>query len=362
MQLPKSYCVLPYIHQHIDTTNSPRLCCEAKTSAYDLKQFGNEGYQQARQDMLEGKQIAECSACWKKEAQGLTSKRQSSNAKWKDKLFDIDSKDILSVDYLYSNHCNFACVMCSDSYSTTWGKIKKKVIVHNNDEILHHDTSKMEHIYLAGGEPFMIPTYYKLLSSIKDKTYPEVVINTNLSRLTTEWMNLIKQFPKLCLTVSVDAYGKLGEYCRFGKDWQIFDNNMKTILDNNITHMFNVALTNLNYLDFDKLADWMLEHRPVKVNIQEVVDPYQLNFDYLKTYYADVFAQKTAQFRDHEISKKFNNVANFFAQQIKMKDLTKNIYTHNEFTQFVTNQDKLKKINFVTVPCTLNNTKAIGIK
>ena len=64
--------------------------------------------------------------------------------------------------------------------------------LHSNDEILHHDTSKMEHIYLAGGEPFMIPTYYKLLSSIQDKTYPEVVINTNLSRLTTEWMNLIK--------------------------------------------------------------------------------------------------------------------------------------------------------------------------
>ena len=34
MQLPKSYCVLPYMHQHIDTTSSPRLCCEAKTSAY----------------------------------------------------------------------------------------------------------------------------------------------------------------------------------------------------------------------------------------------------------------------------------------------------------------------------------------
>ena len=252
--------------------------------------------------------------------------------------------------------------MCSESYSTTWGNIKKKVVVHSNDEILHHDTSKMEHIYLAGGEPFMIPTYYKLLSSIKDKTYPEVVINTNLSRLTTEWMNLIKQFPKLCLTVSVDAYGKLGEYCRFGKDWQIFDNNMKTILDNDITHMFNVALTNLNYLDFDKLADWMLEHKPVKVNIQEVVDPYQLNFDYLKTHYADMFAQKSTQFRDHEISKKFNNVANFFAQQIKMKDRTKNIYSHDDFTQFVITQDKLKKINFVTVPCTLNSTKAIGIK
>lgn len=349
-----TFCILPYIHHHIDVEGKNRLCCNAKPN-FNLKNFGDNEYVSIRQKLNQGEKISECQKCWDKEAKGITSFRQKANAKWQNLSPNIYSKDVLTVDYRLTNHCNFACVFCGPHNSTKWGVLTKNSnIVNNiNPQI---DTEKLEYVYLAGGEPLLVPEFKMFVKNIKNKKQTEIVINTNLSQIDNEWLELLNQFDKKCLTISVDAGYELGEYVRWPMNWKKFEQNIIKVVQAKIPIMFHCVMCNINYLDFDILADWMIQYNPSVVEITECVSPYQLNLDILKKYQNSIFVEKTKKFINHKLVNKHLILKKFFISQLSSSKNYDQQTSLNATIDFLKHQDNLKQTCFSDVECTFNNS------
>lgn len=338
-----TFCILPYIHQHIDTHGQFGLCCEAEPNP-KLSTFGNEEYEKIRKQMANGQKIAECHRCWTAESKKQISARQKYNSKWRMLKPDIDSKKILTADYRFSNHCNFACVYCSDSESTTWGKLLRKNDLVNKAKI-DIDTTNLKHVYLAGGEPLLIPEFKNFCKSIVNKNKTELVINTNLSKIDDEWVDIINSFKTKCLTISVDSFGTLSEYLRWPMKWSKFESKVHKVMKHNIPIMFNALMCNVNYLDLDKLFDWMIQFKPMLIDIDECTDPYQLNLDLLKKYYPNYFLDATQKFLEHSISKQHTIVSNFLQSQLDSIHTYNQDVVLNDTIEFLSAQDNMKNIS-----------------
>lgn len=348
-----TFCILPYIHHHIDVEGKTRLCCNAKPNP-NLKSFGDEEYVSIRQKLNQGEKIIECQKCWDREAKGITSFRQKANAKWQNKIPKLDSKHVLSVDYRLTNHCNFACVFCGPHNSTKWAVLQKKSNILNKTES-QIDTEKLEYVYLAGGEPLLVPEFKMFVKNIKNKNQTEIVINTNLSQIDDEWIEILNQFDKKCLTISVDASYQLGEYVRWPMDWKNFENNINKVIHNKISIMFHCVMCNINYLDFDILADWMMQYNPSVVEITECISPYQLNLDILKKYQNSLFVEKTKKFINHKLVNQHMILKKFFISQLSSNKKYDQQASKNATLDFLKQQDSLKQICFSNVKCTFND-------
>jgi len=64
----------------------------------------------------------------------------------------------------------------------------------------------MERIYIAGGEPTVMPSVYAFLRKCvaKGKTDFEININTNAVKISDKLFDLFSKFPKLWFTCSID--------------------------------------------------------------------------------------------------------------------------------------------------------------
>ena len=348
-----TFCVLPYIHHHIDVKKRTRLCCFAEPNP-KLESFGNEEYVKLRKEMLQGKKIADCEFCWKTEAKNQVSHRQKLFAKYKNLQTNINNKNIITTDYRFSNHCNFACVMCNHDNSTKWAILDA---VNNPVKEMEIDiaTDHLKYVYLAGGEPLIVPKFKQFVRNIKNKNHTELVINTNLSKLDEQWIDILSQFKKKCLTVSVDAYGEICEYIRWPMDWKKFVSNCNKARDNNIPIMFNTVLCNINYFDTLKLLDWMTNYNPISVGITECVEPIELNFDVLKKHHNDFFIAKTKEFLNHPLTKKNIVLQQFFLSQLKhANSFDKNVKVA-DVLHFLSLQDRKKNTSLAGITCAFND-------
>lgn len=348
-----TFCILPYIHHHIDVKGRTKLCCFAKSNS-KLTSFGNAEYIKLRNEMLDGKKIKDCEYCWKTEAKNQVSHRQKLNAKYKDFETNIHNTDIITVDYRLTNHCNFACVMCNYNSSTKWA-ILDSIKTPVNEIEIDIATDNLKYVYLAGGEPLIVPKFKQFVKNIKNKDQTEIVINTNLSKLDDEWIDILSQFQTKCLTVSVDAYGKLCEYIRWPLDWKLFESNCNKARDNNIPLMFNTVLCNINYFDTLELLDWMTDYNPVTVGITECVDPIELNFDVLKKHHKNIFIEKTKEFLNHPLTKKNIVLQQFFLSQLAHADSFNQNVEVADTLHFLSLQDRKKNTSLSGVLCAFNN-------
>lgn len=343
----KTFCILPYIHHHIDVKGTPGLCCIADGGNEKLSEFGNAEYVKIRKLMAEGTRLKECHRCWTAEEQNRISHRQKNNNKWRHIIPELYNKQILSVDYRFSNHCNFACAYCTDGESSKWGVLlgKTNPVTQSAIDI---DTANLKYVYLAGGEPLLIPAFRNFCKSIKHKDKTELVINTNLSRIDDEWISILSEFNVKCLNVSVDSYGELGAYMRWPMDWNKFADNVAKVKNNNIPIMFNTLMCNINYLDLDALLDWMHPFDPVAIMMYECVDPKHFNLDLLKKHHPTLFAKATQKFLEHPLTQQHEYMQNFLQSQLD------NIYAYDKDVQLTDTLD------FMATQNQLKNTKNIS--
>lgn len=164
----------------------------------------------------------------------------------------------ISLDLRFTNVCNMKCIMCGPIYSNQWYEdytkltgrtefnVDQKVynIVQENgvygadmptwhdspiwwdkfDEIKH----RIRHIYITGGEPFIIKGHDVLLDKLiecgaaKDVT---MEYDTNLSVMNKKLLDRLAKFKKIILSVSCDDVGERYELIRFpGKFNRLVDN------------------------------------------------------------------------------------------------------------------------------------------
>jgi len=257
-----SFCVLPWTHVCISTTQQIIPCCRFQSpkpniSLASLNKNGIEAlniqeYSKIREDMLLGKKIEQCKKCYFEEDNNISSYRNYAKhffLKEGDEFKDNKFKEMRYLELSLDNICNLQCRMCSSNFSTklilrdqelskySWNKndyrAYKKLEIDFSflDKI---DITKLQEIKLLGGEPFMSPNFNKFIDYIISKIAPENItlfIATNgTHKLSNELIDKLSKFKLLKLRVSFDTYSKANDYQRFGSSYlEVWNNLLKYI-------------------------------------------------------------------------------------------------------------------------------------
>jgi hypothetical protein len=262
-----TFCIFPWIHQHITTNGDVLPCCTANYEfpLGNIRQntieeiWNDEEYRKLRKNMLNGIKSDHCKTCYLNEENAdpsvISSFRKNANHEFKEFFNIVDlTKDDGSVDNLtlkyfdvrWSNICNFKCRTCNDGFSSSISQEianstqkdnpEYKIFIKasdNNDSLLEQFKpylSEMKIIYFAGGEPLITEEHYKILDFlIEQKSFKPILrYNSNCSNFYYKKKNIIdywKNFERIELMASIDSWGKRAEYIRHGTNW-------KTIVDN----------------------------------------------------------------------------------------------------------------------------------
>jgi organic radical activating enzyme len=262
----KTFCVLPWIHTHLNTEGDVFPCCvswnpERSSRAGWLKDntleeiFNNDFMRQLRLDMLNGIERPDvCSNCYDREKGGFQSARQGYNSDHQDE----DTKQIIastaddgyveprikSWDIRFSNLCNLKCRTCGPLFSTTWAQedetanyFKIQAIPEGAEDPLANQYDNVEKLYFAGGEPLIMPEHYKTLKELIKRSKAKnvrIIYNSNLTKLdynNNDLVQLWKEFDKVVIGASLDAVGARAEYIRHGQPWSNIEKNLKRLME-----------------------------------------------------------------------------------------------------------------------------------
>jgi len=275
----QTFCPYLFLHYHLDTDKATKACCHATDSINGRTiNFNDNIYNNLRKKILNNERLTFCSRCYEAEDSGFTSLRQRCiddmvGANRSDLLMDQVKKvnegaEILPqwYDLRISNNCNLSCTMCGPIYSSTWGKLvgeENTHLLYEPDVEISPDTYKIQ---LAGGEPFMIKKFAKMLGKI-DNTECEIVVNTNATIVTKPLLDQLKRFKNVWIVVSLDGYRELNERIRRGSNWDTIVKNIKLFQDSGFTVLVNTVLQkdNVNhiyelgkFLETMNIKDWIV--------------------------------------------------------------------------------------------------------
>lgn len=256
LKFEHSFCVLPFIHQHIDTKQRQRVCCHSTTEITPERLIG------IQQDMLANLPVPECSTCTKCEQQKQFSFRQTETRDWFRNYPElcqdaIKNPVVISYDLRYSNNCNLRCQMCDAESSSEWARYIGKEVFQTWDPdsiTINPDAKK---IYFAGGEPFMIKSFSQVLNSIEN-TDCEIQVNTNATILTEHLLSALERFRDVTFILSIDGTGSTIEKIRTLCDWNIIQKNIDTLRHRlSPKFMVNTVLQKDNLDNIPELANWI---------------------------------------------------------------------------------------------------------
>jgi len=372
-KLNPTFCILPWMHIQYKPSGQSKLCCRydnikemnecldsEKTSIpnenlshlYREKEnliiqkismedsFNSNYWATARQYTIENKEISGCQKCYNEEqVQGelATSMRTGSsilyNQGYLHKKPKYEKPKITFLEVGFGNYCNLACLTCNSTLSTTWhddevklnnmsGKSLQRLIFPKLDNIRfepNEETLKtLELIKFTGGEPMINPEFIRFIDLICEKGTPENIsleIYTNCSYIPSPKLlkNLIR-FNTVQLNLSIDAYGPVNDYVRYGSEWygdgkQTVSNALDFWLEQgknnkNIHIIMSSTLSVLTVFDVPNLmTQWVEKYKDsgnaivVDMNsnhdgffkLQLAVDPSYINMNILPAeYYNDI--------------------------------------------------------------------------
>jgi len=279
----KTYCALPWASASLLTGGVIAPCCswfgvDKFANVSTLKEyFESEDLKKVRQDMLDGKPIQNCSGCYQEEKLGIKSRRQASI----EQFGIVTETKLTTVDIDASNACNLKCRGCASTsshlwyddekllYGDTFSK-RKYVPMQSVDEI---DFTHIEHLKIAGGEPFLDKQLEVLLKSLVDQDLLKnisLVIDTNATLAPSSvMMNVLLGVKKLRLSCSIDGIDHLNSYFRSSANWQdcltqfsTFDQllDLRHNLNTEINIHTTVSIYNVNKLI--EIKQFFKEHYP----------------------------------------------------------------------------------------------------
>jgi MoaA/NifB/PqqE/SkfB family radical SAM enzyme len=222
LKFGEKFCPLPFVHFYTDVTKCRSVCCVSDEIVNEEK------LKQIREDILNNQPVTACTFCYQKEEQKLISPRQRAIKNFlehEDKIIQAvnhhkqERKIIpISYDLRYSNLCNLECQMCSPKLSSSIALRQGIPNEFLKSEIDIDINENATDIYLAGGEPFLIKSFSKLLDRVINKSC-EIVINTNATILTDHLMLQLDKFTNVSFVISIDGYNTLNEKIRKNSKW-----------------------------------------------------------------------------------------------------------------------------------------------
>ncbi len=156
------------------------------------------------------------------------------------KRYEPFSPGIKHLDLSLSNLCNLKCRMCNSLLSTSWQKddaaLGRTVYKHNEFSISwlienQKHLQNLQTIELKGGEPFLHDGYMDFLQAF-ESSLPNIslMLTTNGTHIP-KWIEKLKKFKKVRISVSFEGTGEMYRYIRGGKySFADFENNFKNLL------------------------------------------------------------------------------------------------------------------------------------
>ena len=276
LKYENSFCVLPFIHEHVDLNNKRKVCCISSDTITSKRQL------EIRELMLKSKPVPECVRCLVQEQKKTFSERQLNNRQWMQKQhIDWKNPPTLSYDLRYSNLCNLRCQMCNASSSSEWARFLGQEQVYKTVDPDNIDINPdAQRIYLAGGEPFMIKSFSKMLESLENKDC-EIVINTNATILTEHMMTALEPFTNVCFVLSIDGTGDVIERIRTLCSWDMIQSNIQILRDKlSPNFMVNTVIQKDNLDNIPELAQWIDDQKIRLWHTTILTDPSKYHYSH----------------------------------------------------------------------------------
>jgi len=305
------FCILPWIHIHLNTEGDVYPCCVSWNSQRTAKigwlknntleeLFNSKFMKQLRLDMVNGVPRPDvCGDCYKHEDNGFRSARIGSNEEYSDEeianivaTMDEDGtvpEKITSWDVRFSNVCNLKCRTCGSVFSTTWGKeigafpVLINAIKDPLSDPMESQYDNVTKIYFAGGEPLLMTEHFRTLDRLiahKRAKQVKLIYNSNLTVIDHNGKSIFdywREFKEVVVGVSIDAVKERAEYIRSGTSWNSVEDNLSKLTQfasQNPTFNFYYSPT-ISIFNIDHLCDM---HQYLWNNIlMKYIDSIQFN-------------------------------------------------------------------------------------
>jgi MoaA/NifB/PqqE/SkfB family radical SAM enzyme len=261
-------------------------CCELTNSFPSAVNFAslhnNKSFVEIKQSMDAGIWHSACERCRMTEASPNTqaqSKRQGSLKKYTFSNYNKNAGLIdlqLAPGYL----CNLQCRTCNPYLSSSWVKEDIELpgalsrtprdsfsipIKVNRQSMLDYNTSwtGVKYVNFVGGEPLYNPEFYTALAKLLADTDGdcELALTTNGTvLLDLDKYQLLSNFKRVYLTVSIDSIGASAEFIRTGVTWSKVVKNIEFYKSSQMfSNAINFHLTNsvLNMFETHPALEWL---------------------------------------------------------------------------------------------------------
>ena len=273
------FCLLPWTHLHIRTNGLSFPCCAWSgpplgnvRSSSIAELWNSPGMKAVRLDMMSGRPVSGCSACYENEESGFLSTRQRSNIelgchRGRERLTAADGAlsrlPVPLLDIRFSNVCNLRCRTCEPTQSSAWAADAEALGLPVKGGPSHKPFADwdslwrelqplledgLEEIRFVGGEPLLMEEHYRILDFLIARKRTDVRLNytTNFSTLRYQGRDVIDlwaRFRNVHVAASLDGSGRRGEYLRKGLRWDTVEANREEMLRRCPDVKFSISVT-----------------------------------------------------------------------------------------------------------------------
>jgi len=272
MTTNSAFCILPFIHLFIDENDIIKPCCYGSNIKEYKSNFDfatDPDFVKIRKQMLDGQQVRVCANCYKIEALGGESYRQRDTKEWMQRLGISDYQQTVAnlqyYDIRNDNLCNLSCRICYPGASSQIAKEHKQIgwFVKENtrnsklSEIVDYNTVKK--VYVAGGEPTVMPEFRKFLEKAIEHQRQDIELQiiTNATNLNREYCDLLANFDHVSVTVSIDGYDQTNRYIRWPSNWSMIVDNIHRLHTITSNVSFNITASIWNITRLRELIDFL---------------------------------------------------------------------------------------------------------
>lgn len=309
-----TFCIYPFVHQIITSAGTLMPCCPSMDDDYGaakdlLNEWNGEYMRELRRALVEGEKHGNCAKCWKREAVGDESFRERYNKIYLHRKKDVaDSHAELvkntirngmrvdttqsSIEFRFGNLCNLQCKMCHPNSSSQIVKDLDRLKVidpegfdhigaphlqGNPSDYLWYENPQiwetidqiipnLDRVHITGGEPTLSIETIRFMERCIELGYADKIFISfciNATNLPDRFMNAIKQFKCVNISLSIDGIGPSFEYIRYPGNWEKVKTNILRIfteLNDPKKHFigYNVAVQIYNIVNLGEIINELL--------------------------------------------------------------------------------------------------------